>query len=95
MAAEVWESFLTEQRLKGGEMFLLCMNPLVVRGKAGWIPFFHEIFNLFYMSLFPSWWPFIETEEQTYTKFQEIQNRCWYFELYIYNILKRTHLYTA
>lgn len=34
-SCEVWESFLTEVRVKGGEMFLLHMNPLVVRVKAG------------------------------------------------------------
>lgn len=44
---EVWESFLTELRVKGGKMFLSHMNPLVVRVKAGWIPFFMELSTYF------------------------------------------------
>lgn len=49
-AAELWENFLTQVGVKGGKKFLLSMNLLVGKGKAGRIHFFMKL-SFFYILL--------------------------------------------
>lgn len=69
-AAELWENFLTQVGVKGGKKFLLFMNLLVGKGKAGRIHFFMKLILLYTSG---SWHPFTVKEEQT--QFLEIQSR--------------------